>query len=257
MVQAIVRNKIFVCNTFFYGDSKMRHRKKGRKLGRNPKHQRALLRSLATALILTERDPSLYEGNLPHEPKAPAIPGRIVTTIHKAKEVRPFVERCITIAKKGVAHRDAAEELEPEAERGSQEWQQWRNSEQYYEWNQAMAPALAARRRLIQLLGNKEAVSLLFDEIAPRFEDRDGGYTRVLRLATRRLGDAGVQAILEFVGKNDRVKIETTRPTFSDEETETEEVVDEQVEEDAETEDVEAAAEETEAEESTDEEEEK
>lgn len=236
----------------------MRHRKKGRKLGRNPKHQRALLRSLATALILTERDPSLYEGNSPQEPKAPAVPGRIITTIQKAKEVRPFVERCITIAKKGVECRDQAEQLEPDAERGSQEWQQWRNSDQWYEWNQAMAPAVAARRRLIQLLGNKEAVELLFDEIAPRFEDRQGGYTRVLRLATRRLGDAGVQAILEFVGKNDRVKIETTRPAFTDEEVETEEAVVEEVEEE-ETEEVEAAAEaeEPEAEESTDEEEEK
>jgi len=66
----------------------------------------------------------------------------------------------------------------------------------------------------LRMLGDKQAVKILFDDVAPRFADRDGGYTRVLRLAKPRLGDAGVQAILEFVGKNDRVRKQATRPAF-------------------------------------------
>jgi large subunit ribosomal protein L17 len=71
------------------------------------------------------------------------------------------------------------------------------------------------------LLGDKEAVKILFDEIAPRMADRDGGYTRILKLAKPRLGDAGVQAILEFVGRNDRVKVKSQKPSFEDDVEET------------------------------------
>ena len=70
----------------------MRHRRKGRVLGRSPSHQRALLRNLASALMLTEREVE------PGELGAPKVKGRIITTLPKAKEVRPLVERCITIA---------------------------------------------------------------------------------------------------------------------------------------------------------------
>ena len=81
----------------------MRHRRKGRKLGRNPKHQRALLRSLASALFLTERDvEDIRYIKLESEP---TVKGRIITTISKAKEVRPLVEKCITIARRGLAAR--------------------------------------------------------------------------------------------------------------------------------------------------------
>ena len=55
---------------------------------------------------------------------------------------------------------------------------------------------------------------ILFDDIAPRFEDRPGGYTRILRLAKVRLGDAGVQAVLEFVGANDRTSGQAPKPAF-------------------------------------------
>jgi large subunit ribosomal protein L17 len=196
----------------------MRHRRQGRKLGRNPKHQRALLRSLASELILTERDPSheLFQAfpNAPEPPKPPKVRGRIITTVAKAKEVRPLVERCVTIAKKAQASLDEADRLAPTAERNSQEWKSWRSSPKYAEWNQAIAPALAARRRLIQLLGSREAAQILIDEIAPRFIDRPGGYTRVVKLATPRLGDAGPRAILEFVGQNDRTAKKSQRPTF-------------------------------------------
>ena len=189
----------------------MRHRRRGRTLGRNPSHQRALLRSLASALFLTERD---AEG----EDNKPAVKGRIITTIEKAKEVRPLVERCITIARRALPHVQAADELEPNAERNSEQWRSWRHSERWQEWSQAVAPVVAARRRALRLLGNKQAVKILFDDIAPRFADRNGGYTRVLRLAKPRLGDAGTRAILELVGKNDRVRRVAAKPSFESEE---------------------------------------
>lgn len=187
----------------------MRHRNAGRKLGRNPKHQRALLRNLASALILTERDAE-FDDN------APKVKGRIVTTIAKAKEVRPLVEKCVTIARRSLAAQEAASEFGTTAERGSQEWKTWRESDRWNLWANAVAPAVAARRRCVQLLGDKQAVGILFDEIAPRFADRPGGYTRIVRLAQPRLGDAGVQAILEFVGVRDRVVQRSQKPAFED-----------------------------------------
>ena len=178
----------------------MRHRRSGRKLGRNPNHQRALLRNLAISLILTERETSAYDS----EEVAAKVPGRIVTTLIKAKELRPFIERCITIAVKAQPHIEAAEALSCKAERGTDEWNKWRKGEGWKAWIKEAAPALASRRRAFQLLGSKEAVSILFEKIAPRYIGRPGGYTRILRLATPRLGDAGKQAIIEFVGKDDR-----------------------------------------------------
>jgi len=187
----------------------MRHRRTGRKFGRNPKHQRALLRSLASALILTERDAE-------DEKNAPKVKGRIVTTLPKAKEVRPLVEQCVTIARRALPHEDAASEFETTADRHTDSWRAWRGSDRWQKWSQAMAPAVAARRRVLQLLGNKEAVRVLFDEIAPRFSDREGGYTRVIRLAHPRLGDAGERAIIEFVGRNDRKRGAAPKPVFED-----------------------------------------
>jgi large subunit ribosomal protein L17 len=188
----------------------MRHRKRGRKLGRSPKHQRALRKSLATALFLTERDAE-YDDN------KPKVKGRIITTISKAKEVRPLVEKCITVARRGLAAEDAAREFGTTAERGSDSWKSWRQSERWGQWNQAIAPAIAARRRCLRLLGDKQAVRVLFGEVAPRFVDRPGGYTRILRLAKPRLGDAGTRAVLEFVGVRDRVVERSVRPTFEGE----------------------------------------
>ncbi len=186
----------------------MRHRRRGRKLGRNPNHQRALLRNLASALILTERDPEELGD------QKPKVRGRIVTTLPKAKEVRPLVERCVTIARKALEHERAAESFATAAKRNTEEWRTWRRSEQWQQWVRAMAPAVNARRRALELLGDKKAVRVLFAEVAPRFVDRDGGYTRVLRLAKARIGDSGPRAILEFVGKNDRTKKKTVRPVF-------------------------------------------
>lgn len=189
----------------------MRHKNRGRKLGRNPKHQRALLRNLATALILTERDAELDD----NEPK---VKGRIVTTIQKAKEVRPLVERCITMARRVLPQLEAAQALTPQADRHSQQWKAWRESDAWVQWSQAVAPVVAVRRQLMRLLRNKAAVRLLLSDLAPRFADRNGGYTRILRLAKPRLGDAGTRAILEFVGKHDRVLTRKgPKPTFDTE----------------------------------------
>src|SRR5262245_30150785 len=139
----------------------MRHRKAGRKLGRNASHRLALYRNLAKALIRHER---------------------IITTLEKAKAVRPFVEKLITLAKKNTLH---------------------------------------TRRLVIARLGpvsnivlldkeDKEAVTgadnqpqtvvkKLFDELGPRYADRPGGYTRIIKRHQRRLGDAGRTAYLELL----------------------------------------------------------
>lgn len=186
----------------------MRHRRRGRKFGRDPEHQRALLRNLASALILTER---AVEDDEPNKPK---VRGRIITTLPKAKEVRPLVEKCVTIACRALPKQQEAERLKPDAARDSEQWRAWRNGPQWQEWNQAIAPVVTARRRLAILLGNKQAVRVLFDEIAPRFLERRGGYTRVLHLAKPRLGDSGAQAILEFVGVRDRQRKKSPRPAF-------------------------------------------
>lgn len=188
----------------------MRHRRRGRTLGRSPSHRKAMLKNLASALFLTERDAE-FDDN------APKVAGRITTTLHKAKEVRPLVEKCITIAKKSLPAAEEARKFEPSAERGSDAWKKWRQSDDWQKWASARAPVVAARRRVIQLIGDKHAAKILFDTIAERFTDRPGGYTRILKLATPRLGDAGAQAILEFVGKNDRVKRKAEKPAFDQE----------------------------------------
>jgi large subunit ribosomal protein L17 len=126
----------------------MRHNLGYRKLGRVTEHRIALLRNQAAALIRHER---------------------IETTIPKAKELRPFVERLITIAKRGVASGDAN------------------------------GKALHARRLVAAELSDKAVVSKLFDEVAPRFAERPGGYTRILRIGFRR-GDAAEVAQVELVG---------------------------------------------------------
>ena len=192
----------------------MRHRRKGRTLGRSPSHRKALLKNLVSALFLTERDAT-------HDDNAPKVPGRITTTLHKAKEMRSLTEKCITIAKKSLAHAEQAEQYATSAERGSDEYKQWRKSPEWQKWAAHRAPVVAARRRVLQLIGDKEAVAVLFDVIAQRYVDRPGGYTRVVRLATPRLGDGGQRAIIELVGRNDRVSRKAQRPAFEDESPET------------------------------------
>jgi large subunit ribosomal protein L17 len=147
----------------------MRHLKAGKKLGRNASHRLALYRNLSMALIRHER---------------------IITTLAKAKAVRPFVERLITLAKKGTLHarRQAMSRLGPMA-----------NAEVKPPEDK---PEDADARTIIQKL---------FSEIGPRFKDRPGGYTRVLKRHERRLGDAGRTAYLELL-KEGETKTRTRAP---------------------------------------------
>ena len=131
----------------------MRHRMKGRKLGRNGSHRKAMFRNMAASLIKTLDQEDNFEG-------AAKVPGRIITTTQKAKELRPQIERLVTIARKAAVIEENARELESGAEKGSDEWKQWRQSEKWNEWAQAVAPAVALRRRAYAALRDHDAVSI-------------------------------------------------------------------------------------------------
>ena len=138
----------------------MRHRVAGRRLSRTKEHRLAMRRNLVASLIQHET---------------------ISTTIEKAKEVKPFAEKLITLAKKGT---------------------------------------LAARRRAIALLGNRDIIDYedgravktgtvigkLFSELGPRYLDRPGGYTRIIRLSLRRLGDNGQLVLLQLIGADETLE---------------------------------------------------
>ena len=177
----------------------MRHLVAGRKLGRNASHRKAMFRNMAVSLIKTVR---IQEGELGQ----PKVAGRIVTTVPKAKELRPMIEKLITLARKARKITLDAAQFQTDAERGSDAWKAWRDSEKGKNWVKATSPALTMRRRAFADLRDDSAVEILFEDLAARFQDRTGGYTRVVRLARVRLGDAGEQALIEFVGTNDRVK---------------------------------------------------
>ena len=140
----------------------MRHRVAGRRLSRTGEHRLAMRRNLVASLIQHET---------------------VSTTIEKAKEVKAFAEKLITLAKKGT---------------------------------------LSARRRAIALLGNRvfydyedgkavkkgTIIGKLFSELGPRYLDRPGGYTRIIRLSLRRVGDNGQLVLLQLVGKDESSKRE-------------------------------------------------
>jgi large subunit ribosomal protein L17 len=142
----------------------MKHRIKQRKLGRSTSHRKAMLANMASALIKHEQ---------------------IVTTLPKAKELKPFVEKLITAAKQGSANPDKA---------------------------------LAKRRQIISKLRDETQTKKLFDVLAERYEDRPGGYTRVLK-AGFRYGDAAPMAVIELVDRDESAKGQDSGPTqFTDEE---------------------------------------
>jgi len=123
----------------------MRHAIDKRKLGRTTEHRLAVLRNLATSLFEKER---------------------IITTVAKAKELRRFAERAITLAKDGTLH---------------------------------------SRRLALKYVWKKEALKKLFDEIGPRFEGRNGGYVRIVKLGERK-GDGASMAMVELVGSEYKEK---------------------------------------------------
>ena len=135
----------------------MRHRKRGRQLGRNTKHRLALFRNLATSLMEHER---------------------IETTEAKAKELRGITDRLITLGKQGTLH---------------------------------------ARRGALRVLRTKETVSKLFDDIAKRFADRHGGYTRIIK-TRQRPGDAAKLVAIELVETG--AESQSTAPTTNSQEQE-------------------------------------
>jgi large subunit ribosomal protein L17 len=138
----------------------MRHRVAHRKLGRVTEHRIAMLRNQASALLKYEH---------------------LTTTVPRAKELRPFVERLITIAKRGVAGGD-------------------KNGH-----------ALTARRLVMRDVQDRDVVAKLFDTLAPRFAERPGGYTRLLRIGFRK-GDSAEVAQVELVGSEYDPKAKADTP---------------------------------------------
>ena len=195
----------------------MRHRRRGRQLGRTSPHRKAMLRNMASSLFLTERNELANEihGNTPR------VRPRIVTTIHKAKEVRSIVEKCITLARKVQPCYEQAKELLPQAvdtdDKRSDAYKTWRKSDEWQQWAEARAPIVNAQRKALRMLGNREAVDILFNDIVPSLieenPDRVSGFTRILKIAKPRLGDNGTRAILEIVGSsNNRDTSGSTTP---------------------------------------------
>lgn len=189
----------------------MRHRVAGRTLGRKSSHRRSMFRNMASSLIRTVE--AAKDGE--KAPGTAKVPGRIVTTVAKAKELRPYIEKLITLAKASLQHESDAAQFATTAARNSSEWKAWRTSDKWKSWVQARSPAVNLRRRAFARLRDKVALRILFEDLAQRFKDRPGGYTRVVKLAGVRLGDAGAQALIEFVGVNDRKKQKKTRKATS------------------------------------------
>jgi len=146
----------------------MRHRVAHRKLGRKTEHRLALLRNLCTSLITHER---------------------LVTTLPKAKELRPFAERAITLGKRALIA-DAPERALHNRRLAAA---------YFFTGNNNRVPDGGYKRPQAPRTAGVAALDKLFDELASRFAERPGGYTRILKLGTRR-GDGAEMALIELLG---------------------------------------------------------
>jgi large subunit ribosomal protein L17 len=143
-------------------DEAMRHGMKQRKLNRTAAHTQAMLANMAAALVKHEQ---------------------IKTTLPKAKELRPFVEKLVTLGKKAKAKPDTA---------------------------------LANRRQIISKMRDKDQTAKVMDVLAERYADRDGGYIRIMK-AGFRYGDNAPMAVIEFVDRDEDAKGQDSGPTMYDE----------------------------------------
>ncbi|HSK71578.1 MAG TPA: 50S ribosomal protein L17 [Pyrinomonadaceae bacterium] len=157
----------------------MRHLKAHRKLGRTTEHRISMLRNMATSLINAEN-------------------GYIVTTVPKAKELRPFVEKAITLARK-------AQSLEGDEAKAREVHLRRQASRFFHSGNQGFKREQSRFRGKkgepkdkIERTAGVKAVQRLFDELGMRYKDRNGGYTRIIRLG-RRVGDNAEMAVIELV----------------------------------------------------------
>lgn len=146
----------------------MRHKTAHRKLGRTSEHRKALLRNLCTSLIEKER---------------------IITTLPKAKELRPFAERAITLGKRALAFDKPEQKLHMRRLAASY----------FYAGNNNRVPDGGYKREPRPRTAGVAAIDKLFGEIAERFQERPGGYTRILKLGPRK-GDGAEMALIELIG---------------------------------------------------------
>jgi large subunit ribosomal protein L17 len=151
----------------------MRHQKAHRKLGRTSEHRMSMLRNLAVSLINSREE-------------------RIVTTLPKAKELRPFVERAITLSRK-------ASNLEGD-DSGPRALHLRRQAAGFFHAGNMQQSALTGKRGQVRppRTAGMAALKRLFDELGERYKDRPGGYTRIFKLG-RRAGDNAEIAIIELV----------------------------------------------------------
>ena len=148
----------------------MRHKVAHRKLGRTSEHRAALLRNLCTSLIVHER---------------------LKTTLEKAKELRPFAERAITLGRRALAADS------PEAALHARRLA----SAYFYAGNANRIPDGGYKRPRAPRTAGVQALDKLFGEVATRFAERPGGYTRILKLGARK-GDGAEMALIELVGSD-------------------------------------------------------
>lgn len=177
----------------------MRHRKAGYKLGRTSSHREAMLRNLAAGLF-------------EH--------GQITTTVPKAKALRPFVEKIITLAKRGDIHSRRLVAAKLGGDRRAFDWlylPKGATEDERAAVNRVRNRAAAffdlpdsdqvERNRYGELRKAPRLVKHVFENVAPRFADRPGGYTRIVKLGRRRIGDGGELCIIQFVGTEEGPEI--------------------------------------------------